>query len=803
MSTQSLEDFLAKMSEQSRTKNWDAVLVFDRQKSNVLLMQQYIDRFASDSYFPVVPSTEEPTGEDTFHVLEGLVLDKPRLSFENANVAESKGRMTIRMVGGKQIQLNEVIRAAKPVRTVTRLAYLDAVASPSLLMDITLRAAAAGVDSGGKVTLDVSKGLSHSFTGVETEFERTKMGLHFQKLFDTWDERLTTFELSELKPDADSLLQPGNFAVLTHAAPGARVRDSGEYGEGAVVVLVAMQGNPNGDLPKDDEDLLYMLPDAAQPYSSNLILGHKFMWSVVKAELDKHEATKDAFELKQVTGTPPYQLVSKGEKGMWLEAWTHRVDGGGLNPWYAIMHVPPFGVAYQADEGLRYYIQDRNLKMRWKAESNCQVRVSITGQNAPGQWFATLNVSFDIEVTYKPVLDTQDGQTKLKVTLAEVKDTFGAELKGYPEGNTSAAMLKPLVEAEAQKRVAEQIKPIYDLIKDFSFSIDAFRLNNLLFRGDNIVNPRDASWPTDLTLLGDLAPERTTLVASPMEATVPAGRTKQFTVVPAGATVWSVENLPGESGDTGRIDRTTGLYTAPSAASLQADGFRRVIVKATRGSSVSKVLVSLVLCDVSIYPSVLVVGLGKTHSLAAGHYEGADLDWTLEGAGLGEVLVDPDHDPQIQDGYKYKAPMALPEPGDSDPLNFWAARLDQVQVKPKGGGTTRTVDVLIAGPQGNYWFEPEAASGGGVKLRFFKATKKDPRVEVPADEADWHVYKGDGTLANGIYTPKAGSSEQYAVITAYIDDDEQSNKYAYMIVPVPFVSAQHFTDLLCTADKES
>ena len=147
--------------------------------------------------------------------------------------------------------------------------------------------------------------------------------------------------------------------------------------------------------------------------------------------------------------------------------------------------------------------------------------------------------------------------------------------------------------------------------------------------------------------------------------------------------------------------------------------------------------------------------------------------------------------------------MALPEPGDSDPLNFWAARLDQVQVKPKGGGTTRTVDVLIAGPQGNYWFEPEAASGGGVKLRFFKATKKDPRVEVPADEADWHVYKGDGTLANGIYTPKAGSSEQYAVITAYIDDDEQSNKYAYMIVPVPFVSAQHFTDLLCTADKES
>lgn len=801
MKTQSLEDFLAKMSEQSRTKNWDAVLVFDRQKSNVLLMQQYIDRFASDSYFPVVPSTEEPTGEDTFHVLEGLVLDKPRLSFENANVAESKGRLTIRMVGGKQIQLNEVIRAAKPIRTVTRLANLDAVASPSLLMDIRLRAAAAGADSGGKVTLDVSKGLSYYFTGVETEFERTKMGLHLQKLFETWGERLTTFELSELKPDAGSLLQPGNFAVLTHAAPGARVRDSGAYGEGAVVVLVAMQGNPNGDLPKDDADLLYMLPDATQPYSSNLILGHKFMWSVVLAELNKHEVTKDAFKLKQVAGNPPYELVSEGNKGVWFGSWRHGVEGGGLNPWRAVMTVPTFEMKYQSSESLRYHIQDRKLKMRWKASDNIPISTSVENYNGSRLWTANLNVHLDIELTYKLVLETQDGHTRLKVVKDEVKESFGAELRDYPESNESATVLKPMVEAEARKRLPEQIQPIYDLIKDFSFSIDAFRLNNLLFRGDNIVNPRDASWPTDLTLLGDLAPERTTLVASPMEATVPAGWTRQFTVVPAGATVWSVENLPGESGDTGQIDRT-GLYTAPSAASLQADGFRRVIVKATQGTSVSKVLVSLVLSEVSIYPSVLVVGLGKTHSLAAGHYEGAELDWTLAGAGLGEVLVDPDHDPQIQDGYQYKAPMALPTPGDSDPLNFWAARLDQVQVKPKDGETTRTVDVLIAGPQGNYWFEPEAASAGGVKLRFFKATKKNPRVEVPADEADWHVYKGDGTLANGIYTPKAGSSEQYAVITAYIDDDEESDKYAYMIVPVPFVSAQHFADLLCTADKE-
>lgn len=64
-----------------------------------------------------------------------------------------------------------------------------------------------------------------------------------------------------------------------------------------------------------------------------------------------------------------------------------------------------------------------------------------------------------------------------------------------------------------------------------TFEIDALRLNNLLFRGENVVEPRDVSLPTDLTLLGKLAPKRTTMVISPSEPIVARGGVIEFSVL--------------------------------------------------------------------------------------------------------------------------------------------------------------------------------------------------------------------------------------------------------------------------------
>ncbi|WP_154100844.1 hypothetical protein [Pseudomonas putida] len=116
-------------------------------------------------------------------------------------------------------------------------------------------------------------------------------------------------------------------------------------------------------------------------------------------------------------------------------------------------------------------------------------------------------------------------------------------------------------------------------------------------------------------------------------------------------------------------------------------------------------------------------------------------------------------------------------------------------------GGKRTIDVLVIVSQGGaYWLEASAV-GEGVKLTFYRTTIRDPKQEVPADETHWHLYKGDGTFVNGVYTPKAGSVEQYAIVTA-IYEDVTADRFAYMIIPIPFVSSQRFVALLGTHQEQ-
>jgi hypothetical protein len=51
---QSIEELLQWFAVEPRTKRWDAMLAFDQSTVNTLLLQQYIERFNSDSYLPPV-----------------------------------------------------------------------------------------------------------------------------------------------------------------------------------------------------------------------------------------------------------------------------------------------------------------------------------------------------------------------------------------------------------------------------------------------------------------------------------------------------------------------------------------------------------------------------------------------------------------------------------------------------------------------------------------------------------------------------------------------------------------------------
>lgn len=807
MDTQSLnlDEYLREMAKRPRTFGWDAVLVYDRTKTNVLLMQEYIDRFDAESYFPEFEPTCVDLGEGIKHELMGLKMDAPRLSFENANLVESKGRVTIRLVGGKQIQFIETILQGEVIRTPTRLSSLNAIVGPSLVMDINLLAVPGSVDEEGRVILDLANGYEHYLTGVETEFEGTKLGLHFKQLFEKWEAEFTQFQLSELAQSDESVLQPGNFGIRTHAAPTAKVRGSENFGDGAVVLFVAMKGSPNGTYPAADGDMVYMLPSDQSPYSSNLLIGHSFFWKkVVIPELLKLDWLGEGFEEVSLPNTEFTELQARAGGMVPIEGFEDSYYSGGLDPYGIKMTVPDFQLPVVTEGGLRVYLSGSKLKVEWVHDSiGGLASFLMTTNSMPRGATASLKIHVSHLAVYAIKTRMEEGNT---VIVLEVESSDTDVELDFVEIEGGEMWNDDLLRAAQEKGTANimaQLTPMHQQLSKLTVVLDTFRLNNLLFRGNNIVTPRGAYLPGDLALLGDLAPDRTKLIVSPTELVLAGGASHTFTSNSQGTVQWSVESLPGESNDPGTIDSQTGVYQAPSAESLRNDGFRRVIVTARQGDMTSKALVSLVESQVSVYPSVLVASVGRAYSLAAGAADKSALDWAMAGDMLGSLEEDPERDEEVQDGRKYMAPIELPEWGEDDPLIYLGARLDQVVVTPRDGGEPRTIDVLVtANRSPNYFLEAATEGEDSIKLTFYAAGRTGI-VEVPADRTYWHKFKGDGTFENGVYTPAPGSTEQYAILAAFDDVSANvPNSYAYMILAVPFVPAQRFINMLHAPEQE-
>lgn len=811
VSAQSLEEFLKEMDKGAKTLKWDALLVFDRGATNALLSQEYIDRIdIEDVFFPKLPDGKVDSGNGIEHVLLGLILDKPRLSFENASIQESKAKLQMRLVGGKHIEVVETFLDGQPVRSVAALSVYNAATGGLLDMNIRLEAVQGSVNSSGKVLLDLSNAFDHLFSAGGTGPEKVRLGLYFKDLFEAWNKkkaRITQFPLSEMIVEEGSPINPGVFGLRTHAAPGATVLGGEGYGDGAVVVFVAMQGSAAGTYPHDDAAMLYMLPNAPAPYTSNLVLSQAFLAKqVIKPGLDQFEWIKGKFDVKDLPGDR-YKFVANAAATSHV-AFEYYDDGHGgtLQPWRWRLSVN--GVQAQLftkDEELVF--EGRSLKASWSSTSKVGVLVYWiqTGNSAGTTKSLDINAKVTITAGYNFAISAVEGKSMLKFEMDKftistdisVKDEFGSG-DGAADARSNSSIMVGQLESELEKEFEAKAKSLMDM----TFEIDALRLNNLLFRGENVVEPRTVALPTDLTLLGNLAPKRTTLVISPSEPIVASGQVIDFVAQSAtGAVKWEVKNLPGETGPTGQFkDPSKGQFTAPSDDALYAEGHRRLIVTATSGALVSKTLVSVVPSQVTVNPWVAAVNVGKGYSLTAGTPDSAALTWDTPALGT----VTPDTDPLNPGGYKYTAPATLPKRGSTDPQHYRALRLDPVTVRPAAGGAAATIDMLVVGPKNpNYWLEPKAMADGRVELPFYRLNMDFDKVEVP-EPVEWTVLRGSGTVdqATRVYTPAPGADEQYVIISAYWVNDMAGDTHDYVILPLPFVPVLRYADILNPAIKE-
>ncbi|MFJ7009310.1 hypothetical protein [Pseudomonas putida] len=811
ISAQSLEEFLAEMDKGAKTLKWDALLVFDRGATNALLTQEYIDRIdIEDVWFPALPDGNVDVGNGIEHVLLGLILDKPRLSFENASIQDSKGKLQMRLVGGKHIEVIEKYLDGQPVRSVAALTVYNAATRGILDMNIQLEAVQGSVDSNGKVLLDLNNAFDHRFNGGGTEFEKVRLGLYFQDVFDAWSERnekITQFPLSEMVVAEGSPINPGVFGLRTHAAPGATVLGSEGYGDGAVVMFVAMRGSNPGTYPHDDAAMLYMLPEAAEPYTSNLLLSQKFLaQQILKSGFEQVEMTRGKFEVVPVLGDR-FKFVANSDYGFNLTFDIFKTNEGGMGDtwwrWNLKFYDAQFVIFH---EGAEFFFEQRALKAKFV--SNFRIGQIFLERHGHNGGLPTLPIDMSalvtLDLSYKFFVEESEGGSKLvfAVDYFNVSSVISIHYE-WPDRDAGRASRRSAEEIKVtmQDSLNSEYRARAESLKDIRFEIDALRLNNLLFRGDNVVEPRDVALPTDLTLLGNLAPKRTTLDINPLEPIIASGQVIEFTA--SGATsgvTWTVENLPGETGETGAFnDPLRGRYTAPSDDALRAEGYRRLIVTATSGELVSRALVSVVPSEVTVNPWVAVVNVGRSYALSAGTPDSAALEWDDPELGT----VDPDYDPLNPEGYKYTAPPSLPRREASEPQHYRGLRLDPVTVRPVSGGGAATIDMLVVGTKNaNYWIEPEARNDGSVALPFYRLNMDGEKVEI-SDPVEWTVLRGSGTVDQDtrVYTPAPDADEQYVIICAYWINDIDPGAFDYVILPLPFVPVRRYADILNPATK--
>ncbi|OCR24118.1 hypothetical protein AFK24_15240 [Pseudomonas syringae] len=770
-----VEALLAEMRKEPFTVGWNAIVAYDRAKTNKVLAQEYIERFSTESYFPPL-NGPVPTTESEIEWVYDYIVDAPRLSFENANITESRAMLTMKVLGGTQLSVaTESGRAA----TVVRVAAYDSLQGPLLTMIINLMLAEGSVNSLGQVALDLKTGQSPLlyFFGP-TKNQREKGGAFMLNKFKSLEPLITIFVLNEIGKQDDQFLKPKYFTFRTHPEPGASVARAANFGEGAVLNFISMDDENNGTIPATNDDLKYLIP--AGNYSASTFLGQDFMLRRIVVEGFK----------KMTLGL---HYVTTGEPGSFIESiklttgvYTSKPISTSL-PNFSNLSLDGFNLSMgDVYEGFTLtVVRDSGLyKIHWKRNALQNCSVTPGGQS---KLDGTLMASWELTQQFKFTLRDAAGE----LALEPVEDGKFRQFKVAPAGSWPPVVEENFAEIAEflEGELAAALENWIPLFTSAVEEVDVFRLNSLLFKTDNVVRFNSAHSPGDLALFGELAPHLDEFSILPLEPVMGAGATMTLNTEPRGVTgvSWDVVNIEGGSGNPGKIVSGTapgtGVYTAPPQSDIEGF-FLRVRVIATKGEFRSSALVTIVTRSIAINPMVQFCNARKpggevqSREVAAGTLGvAAGLQWTVAG-NTGSTVVE-----STLEGGDHTF-IACEESDD----NALAYTLDEIVVTdPVYGSESSWVLVIHKAPTG------EILIDNTVSLPPNKVKLVLDGGAGPMPDVIWTLLKGSGSFEasdeEGVFTIDPDGSFRFALITALVKAPSPAwpDMTAHFILPLPLV----------------
>jgi hypothetical protein len=790
MSGNSLEALLAWMKGTSRMLGWGMIVALERDKANLLMRQEYIRRFDSGSYLPPIRGEVPIVDDKWMELVIDFVMDVPLLSFENADLNDSKAMLSMAVVGGSQLTLTRESVGWK----VQKIDEIDPLQGPKLYLDLLLNKVPGNVDDDGRIILDLSESDQFRLTFGQTAEEQRLGGNFFRDLFNKLPAEQRIWPLGRIERGTSELMRPQSFALRTQAS-GAAARNprSSERGNGAILALVRMEGSEEGSYP--GANFRYLIPDdAGKNYSATVLFDWMRLSPFLGWQQKLINGIKSLFNTNELeylyNGSQLESVIVKSGgipiaadheynfplvlEGRWVVATVRR----GTSVVYA-NSVQPFTLT----------LGTRSASIRWRSECAEDVKMYYPAENGDvlGPFDMGLDLIYELDVVYeltditagdgtvesvmRPVVFDLSITSEKRVEQKEAARDFTEALIGMvlvilmvTLERVHFAISSLLLEAKLYIQVRSQValKPLINNIIKMNFG--------------RAIEREQIRSPYDIGYFGRLDPTQTSFVISPMQPLMPQDDTQQFSTVPVvNSVLWTVENLLKGADDPGTID-AAGLYKSPPAALIEGR-FKRVRITATDPASGhhSSALVTVLVNELSVHPLIQICDVGSKVELAAGALGGGELLWSIKNPVAnesGEVL--PSIQPEGDHTYHHGPVVA-----DRTYV------VDEIEVKNSRTNQTRSVHVLAL----------QGTPGATVRIVSTDLVLGQVQLEAivnmrPKDQAVWELpLGGPGSIdaSTGLYQADLAATERFVLIFTVVDDPDWGKFEGHLILPLPLV----------------
>lgn len=763
MAGYSSNELLEWMKLKSQTLGWDALLVINRSKLNHILRADYIDHFNNDSYFPPI-SGEAPIRESQREVLYDVVLDSPRLAFNQADLKSSAATAEMRILGGVQITMEYAQGVGWPIRVDS----IDPLDGPTLEMTVDLTKISGTISGDRTAVVDLANSYDFRLTYPESEEVQQKLGEFFKDRFSTFPANTKLFKLATFQEGGDEYLAPENFEIRTQASgETARIRQSEDFGDGAVLLFVTMHRGGVGGFP--GSDFRYLIPnDAGKEYSATLLLNHRLVSRALMVEgfktafnrlgIEWHESYSEENKLLSIT-SDVFGFVDNPV----------RVNGPGIMPsWY--VNIPALCINKYSSGGFKIDFSGEHVILTWHTIVNPDAEHKLESSQIYDPF--TFNCQYYNNASYRFVEANGDNGGVALVAMGPVPaiEAYNVPLR-FPDRVELTVRLAESV----GRQLGQVLNTIGNLFTRW-WLVETFLSSQIRIPFGGMLEYDAPHLADDIALFGKVSPSLTAFSIDPLEIIIGHGTTYSFKTTPhVNELQWTVAHTPGGTGAEGTIDRDTGVYFAPDQEHIQKAYLRVKVTAVAKNGYSSTALVSIVVRSITVNPLIQVCHAydasrpdeREKRQFFAGSLDSGALRFDLVGPSDG--FLSGNGGPR--NGHDYLA---------MSKVSTAALVLEEIRVTNLISNKSQSSFVLV-----KHVTTPLEIKFDASKKLLSDQVQMQAFLQGNLISVGWAILTGPGSIAaDGMYTDDPQSRGSFVIITATMPFAGTS-LWGYLIVALP------------------